>query len=264
MGSGPGENPRAMPNREYDVVLLTATVVVPHDVRNLARRDTAQRLQDYLQAFDFYLALLAQGSFGALVLCDNSGFDLAPFADRARRAGLHERVELIAHHGLDYPARHGRGYGEFKLVDHAMRHSALVAARGADVRVWKVTGRYTVHNLPRLIATQPLHADLYCHCRNIPVRWTDMYLLRWNRRAYDTLIRGIYPRLRQDETRTSAEQHFRALLDAPGLGLHIVRRFRQVPRISGVRGTDNRPYQAMHTRWLARELAHRLAPWLWI
>ena len=36
-----------------DVVLLTATVVVPDDARNLARRDTALRLQDYLHAFDF-------------------------------------------------------------------------------------------------------------------------------------------------------------------------------------------------------------------
>lgn len=253
-----------MPNREHDVVLLTATVVVPHDVRNLSRRDTALRLEDYLQAFDFYLALLAQGSFGALVLCENSGFDLEPFAERARRAGLHERVELLAHYGLDYPAQHGRGYGEFKLVDHAMGRSALMAAHGPELRVWKVTGRYRVRNLPRLIATQPLQADLYCHCRNLPVPWTDMYLLRWNRRAYDGLIRGVYRRLRQDETPTSAEQHLRALIDGHAGGLHVVRRFRHVPRIEGVRGYDNGLYHAMRTKWLARELAQRVAPWLWI
>jgi hypothetical protein len=239
-------------------------VVVPHDARNLARRDTAQRLHDYLQAFDFYLALLAQGSFGALVLCENSGFDLAPFADRARHAGLQDRVELLAHHGLDYPGRHGRGYGEFKLVDHAMRESALIAAQGPDVRVWKVTGRYQALNLARLIATQPLQADLYCHCRNWPLRWTDLYLLRWNLRAYHAVIRGAYRRLRQDDSPTSPEQHFRALIDGHAGGLHIVRRFRQVPRIAGVRGFDNRRYQAMRPKWLAREVAQRLAPWLWI
>jgi hypothetical protein len=247
-----------------DVVLLTATVVVPHDARNLARRDTALRLQDYLQAFDFYLAQLQRGSFDALVLCENSGFDLAPFAAKARQAGLQGRVELIGHHGLDHPSRHGRGYGEFKLVDHAMQHSLLIAGLGAQVRVWKVTGRYKVHNLPQLVAGQPQHADLYCHCRNFPMPWLDMYLMRWNRHAYDMLIRGVYHRLRQDDTPTSAEQHFRALLDGHGEGLRIVRRFRQVPRIEGVRGFDNRVYQAMRHKWLARELAQRLAPWIWI
>jgi len=67
-----------MPPRQPDVVLLAATVVAPDDARNLARRDNALRLHDHLQAFDFYLELLAGGSFGALVLwlCENSGFAL--------------------------------------------------------------------------------------------------------------------------------------------------------------------------------------------
>lgn len=253
-----------MPQRHPDAVLLTATVVAPHDARNLARRDTAQRLQDYLQAFDFYLALLRSGSFDALVLCENSGFDLAPFAAKARQAGLDDRVELIGHHGLDHPSRHGRGYGEFKLVDHAMQHSLLIAGLGEQVRVWKVTGRYKVLNLARLIATQPPHADLYCHCRNFSLRWLDMYLMRWNRRAYEQLIRGIYRKLQQDHTPTSAEQRFRALIDGHEGSLRIVRRFAHVPRLDAIRGSDNRDHGAMWAKHLARVMAQRLAPWLWI
>ena len=248
----------------HDIVLLTATVVPPPDVRNLARRDPKLRLQDYLQAFDFYLALLRAGSLQGLVLCENSGYDLAPFVARARAAGLARQVELIGHHGLDHPAIWGRGYGEFKLVDHAMRQSALIQAQGPAARVWKVTGRYRVPNLARLIATQPLQADLYCHCRNFPSRWLDMYLMRWNRRAYEQLIRGVYRRLRQDDTPTSAEQHFRALLDRYDGDLCIVRRFAHVPRIDGVRGFDNSDYGAMGRKHLARVLAQRLAPWIWI
>lgn len=248
-----------------DALLLTATVTPPPDARNLARRDPALRLDDYLQAFDHYLALLRAGHVGALVLCENSGHDMAAFDARARAAGLRAQVELIAHQGLDHPAHYGRGYGEFKLIDHAMRQSTLLAGMGPALRVWKVTGRYRVHNLPRLLATQPLQADLYCHCRNWPLRWTDLYLLRWNQRAYRTLIEGAYRRLQQDDTRTSAEQHFRTLIDGPqAAALHIVRRFRQVPRIEGVRGFDNRVYQAMRSKWLAREFTHRVAPWLWI
>jgi len=32
----------------------------------------------------------------------------------------------------------------------------------------------------------------------------------------------------------------------------------------GVRGFDNGVYQAMRHKWLARALAQRIAPWLWI
>lgn len=248
-----------------DVLLLTATVVPPPDARNLARRDPHTRLQDYLQAFDFYLTLLRAGSVRALVLCENSGFDLDPFRVRARAAGLEAQVELLSHQGLDHPAQWGRGYGEFKLVDHAMQHSVLIDAAGSTARVWKVTGRYRVHNLARLITTQPTQADLYCHCRNWPLRWTDLYLLRWNKRAYRGLIRGVCARLRQDDTPTSAEQHFRALIDGPeAAGLQIVRRFHQVPRMDGVRGFDNRRYQAMWHKTLARQVAQHVTPWLWI
>ncbi len=253
-----------MSNPPPHVVLLTATIVAPPDARNLARRDPALRLQDYLEAFEFYLGLLSRGSFDALVLCENSGFDLRPFAQRAVAAGLADRVELIGHFGLDYPARHGRGYGEFKLVDHAMRHSRLIAAMGSAAHIWKVTGRYKIRNLARLIHSQPADADLYCHCRNWPMPWLDMYLMRWNHRAYDTLIRGVYRQLRQDATPTSAEQRFRALIDTRPAGLHIVRRFAEVPRLDGVRGFDNRAYGALWRNHVARALAQRVAPWIWI
>jgi hypothetical protein len=247
-----------------DVVLLTATVVAPSDARNLARRSTELRLQDYLRAFDFYLAELAGGAFGALVLCENSGFDLEPFSAKVRRAGLQDRVELIGFFGLDHPASYGRGYGEFKLVDHAMQHSALIARLGPQVQVWKVTGRYIVRNIAQLVTSQPRHADLYCHCRNLPRVWLDMYLMRWNLRAYTALIRGVYLSLQQDATPTSAEQRFRALLDRPHAALRVVRRFRHVPRIDGIRGFDNRSYGAMRVSYVARAMAHRLAPWIWV
>ena len=247
-----------------DVVLLTATVVAPVDVRNLARRDTGLRLADYLEAFDFYLAELARGSFDALVLCDNSAFDLAPFAARAREAGLSERVELISYFGLDHASSCGRGYGEFKLVDHAMQVSALIAAAGDDVRVWKVTGRYKVRNIGRLVATQPNDADLYCHCRNRPLPWLDMYLMRWNRRAYDEIIRGVYRQLEQDETPTSAEQLFRRVLEGRRWSSRIVRRLRHVAAIEGIRGGDNVAYGSMRRKYLLRVVAQRVLPWVWI
>ena len=163
-----------------DVVLLTATVVAPSDARNLARKNAA------LAAAGLPARLrLLSGRAGARRLRRAAAVRELRLRSRAlchqvRRAGLQDRVELIGFFGLDHPASYGRGYGEFKLVDHAMQHSALVARLGPQVRVWKVTGRYIMRNIARLVASQPEQADLYCHCRNLPRVWLDMYLMRWN------------------------------------------------------------------------------------
>ena len=142
-----------------------------------------------------------------------------------------------------------------------------MAARGQtsyDVRVWKVTGRYKIRNIGRLVATQPPDADLYCHCRNHPLPWLDMYLMCWNLRAYDEIIRGVYRKLEQDATPTSAEQLFRKVLDGHSFASKIVRRFRHVPDIDGIRGGDNLAYGGMKRKYWARVLANRLLPWVWI
>jgi len=184
-----------MSSKRPNLVLLTATVVVPAGARNLARRDATQRLQDDQQAFDFYRSQLARGSFDMLVLCEHSGYELAPLHARVPAAGLHDRVELMGHKGLAFPSRYGRGYGEFKLVDRAMQHSVLINRPAPDLNIWKLTGRYRVHNFDKLVASQPEHADLSGHCRTLPRPWLDMYIMRRNRRAHAELIRGLYRRL---------------------------------------------------------------------
>jgi hypothetical protein len=197
-----------MSSKRPNLVLLTATVVVPAGARNLARRDATQRLQDDQQAFDFYRSQLARGSFDMLVLCEHSGYELAPLHARVPAAGLHDRVELMGHKGLAFPSRYGRGYGEFKLVDRAMQHSVLINRPAPDLNIWKLTGRYRVHNFDKLVASQPEHADLSGHCRTLPRPWLDMYIMRRNRRAHAELIRGGVPaaaaRMRPGSARSSA------------------------------------------------------------
>lgn len=220
-----------MPNPHLDVVLLTANLVAPEDARNLARRDSALRLQDGLEAYDFNLGQLANGAFEALVLCDNSGHDPSAFAARADAADMADRIELIAHYGRDYPARHGR---------------------------------YKIRKLARLRERQPLHADLYCHCRNHPSSWLDMCLLRWNQRAYHGLIRGACQWLCQDASPTSAEQRFRVPIGSHRSRMRVMRRFAHVPRVDGVRGFGNRADGGLWRQHVAHGMAHRPAPWVWI
>jgi hypothetical protein len=247
-----------------DVVLLTATIVPPADATQLVRHDAGLRLADYLDAFDFYLGELEAGTVDGLVFCDNSAFELEPFAAMAGLPGNAGKVELVSFDGLDHPASYGRGYGEFKLVDHAMATSAVLRAADARTSIWKITGRYKIRNLRELVRTRPPDADLYCNFRNRPLRWMDMYLLAWNRTAYDEVIRGVYEELKEDASEFTAEQRFRSFLDNGCFSSTIVPRFRRIADIDGIRAGDNLNYAGMKRKYYARVAANRLLPWLWI
>lgn len=244
------------------VLLLTATIAPPAGVPSLARTDPTQRLHDYAQALRFYLSL-AGGVFDGVVFAENSGSDLAPLRRQAsaqRRAD----IEFFSCQGLDYPASHGRGYGEFKLIDRAMSEAQLLQG---PVIVWKCTGRYIVRNIEALVASRP-PVDLYCHLRNHPYRLCDLYLMAFNRPGYEGAIEGVYRHLRNDivpGTHTMEEVLFRRLVDALPQHLSVQRRFRHIPVIQGVRGWNNRLYEgAWDPKILIRRAVNRVAPWMWI
>ena len=102
---------------------------------------------------------------------ENSEADLSKLRQVAAKAGAQDRVEFLSFNGLDYPAKYGRGYGEFKLLDFAMNNSRiLVSAKNSSI-LWKVTGRYRVLNIATMVRTAPSHFDLYCDTRLWPIPW---------------------------------------------------------------------------------------------
>ncbi len=247
-----------------NILLLTATVRPPADARSLARSDPHVRLADYLSAFAFYLAAVDRGTAAGLVLCENSGFDMGCFEALARKRGLQDRVECISYFGLDHPGRFGRGYGEFKLIDHAMATSALIGTAGRNAAVWKLTGRYRVRNLAALIHSRPDRADLYCNAHNWPHSYVDLFMMAWTRAGYEKIVRGIFHSLRQDNTPKSAERRFRAVIDNHPWQQRIVARFGHVPLIDGVRAGDNRDFRTLRAKYFVRVFAIRWLPSTWI
>jgi hypothetical protein len=174
-------------------------------------------------------------------------------------------VEFLSHDGLDYPPSHGRGFGEFKLLDDAMQRSRLISELKPQDLIWKITGRYCLDNLPELIASASPDANLTCQCRNHPMRWMDLFVMAWTAQGHSQYVRGIYEQLREDQSLLSAEVTYRHILDrAVATGAPIQQRFGCPPELTGVRGSDNQHYQEMAIKKAVRKLAHRLAPWLWI
>ena len=155
---------------------MTATITPLPGIPVLARTDPKARLQDYQEALAFYSGLLG-GCFDAIVFAENSNSDVSPLIAASSKRRHFDKLEFISFYGLDYEPKHGRGYGEFRLVDHAISTSKLL--RSDDV-IWKVTGRYIVKNIERIVDLRPPDSDLYCHLRNYPYRLCELYLMAWN------------------------------------------------------------------------------------
>ena len=144
-----------MANNRSIALLLTATID-PGATPFVERRDPLTRLRDYQQALEWWLSCAAAPR---LVLCENSGFDLAPLVRLAERQSRCE-VEFLSFLGNQAAAIRGKGYAEFQLIDHAMRTSSFIAS--SDVIV-KCTGRLTIRNATALFkAMAATEFDVMC------------------------------------------------------------------------------------------------------
>jgi hypothetical protein len=246
-----------------NIILLTATISPPKNAKNLVMINSSIRLQQYAAAFEFYLQLLAKGLCSHIIFVDNSGSDCSSIAQLAKQYNLTQQVEIISFNGLDYPVAYGRGFGEFKLVEYAMDNSHILLSADNDAAIWKITGRYIVTNLSAIIEASPKTADFYCHCRNYPIRWTDLYILKWKKSAYSVFLMGIYLQLKEGDDSESSEQKFRKIVDANLANIKLIKRFNIIPHLIGIRGYDNQPYQNTFKHQL-RTIANTLFPFIWI
>lgn len=124
-------------------ILLTATVA-PQGVPGAAF-DPSQRAAQYVEALRFYLQALPQGR---VVLAENSAsLDVL----RPHFAG-ETRIEwcdtTTLDEGFAYRPERGKGYNEWLLMHHAVRHSRFIGEAGC---FFKVTGRLMVRNVAAML-----------------------------------------------------------------------------------------------------------------
>jgi hypothetical protein len=276
--------------QQFNILILTATVKPRLGVPNLSRIDPSIRLNDYYEAFDFYLTLLG-APIDYIIFAENSNSDIDSLKKLAHQSGVSARVEFISFDGLNYPPEYDRGYGEFKLIDHVMLNSHAINSRrgAADCQMifWKVTGRYIIRNLASIVVGRPEPFDLYCNYKNYRQKLdttkilgfnfrgferrklVDMFLFAWTLRGYLECIKDVYIELKSEPEKIKLHVHpeesWRRILDREPELIKIVRRFRLTPEVHGVRAGDNNVYQT-ESRWkfILRDATRVLLPWLWI
>ena len=121
-----------------------------------------------------------------------------------------------------------------------MEHSRIIAASGHDAIVYKITGRYKIMNLSRLMRSRPRVFDLYCDMRFSGSPWADMRFMAWNKRGYGVCMKGIANEIREDTNngRPGEESLYFALKRRIG-DVVVVASYRREPLIDGIRGFDN-------------------------
>ena len=252
------------PAESIHILVMTATITPKPDVRSLGRKDPALRRRDYEDAFQFYGNLVGK-CLDRIVFVENSLSDLSSIEQIADRLGIADKVEFVSFAGLDYPQLYGRGYGELFLLDHAMRESQTIKEFGDTAIIWKITGRYIVSNMTQLIARRPKAFDFYCNMRNLPKRVVDMYLMAWTPRGYQDYLQGRCSIYEVSAAAALPEKALREELDRAPRRSKFVSRFRIVPRVSGIRGLDNKGYSTDNLwKFYIRAAVHRACPPLWI
>jgi hypothetical protein len=243
------------------VLFMTSTIAPAANVFLLAHNSPAKRLLDYSRALSFYVRLLKRNIVDKLVYVDNSGHDLTDLRMIAQNAGVTERCEFVSFRS-EPQANVSRYFLEINLIKEAMVRSEFLA--GADVDIWKVTGRYIILNAAAIIARAPVYADFYVNCRNHPHRTLDFYFVCFNRA---TLERLLTFELEEFRTIRSGEDILRERLDRiSAAGLVIIPRFSETPRIVGTRGFDGACYGGGKdsAKYAIRCCLNKILPQVWI
>jgi hypothetical protein len=150
------------PADKLDFVLLLTACVQPGSIPSLSRRDPEERLKDYQFSLKHWLSL---PRFRNIVFCDNSGSDLAGIHETIRTTNpLHKQVEVLSFFGQPERPEFGKGYGEMRIIGHALAHSRFIKETN---RVMKVTGRYIVRNAEAIAEAvcKTDGVDVFCDLR---------------------------------------------------------------------------------------------------
>jgi len=260
-----GKTDTSSPNTGAGLI-MSATLVPPTTA--VARADPVDRLNDYLDALRYYLAL-PNTVIDRILFVDNSDADLTPLAELAQHVPHDKNIELISFEGNDHPYQRGKAYGEFKLMDFGLANTTLF---GPDDIVWKTTGRLKFLNLPEMTwRCKTLPFDVLCDLHNVPWvgsgKWRnyhnmDLRVFAFRMRAYDAILRDLW---RTREEGFDAEFLYHRMCQKHQ-DLRILPRFPLQAQLQGISGRHQRDYRStsQRTKDAVRSAARRIAPWLWL
>lgn len=252
------------------VVLMTATITPPKEALNLKRTDCKQRENDYAEALKYYLSIPEQ-YVNKIIFAENSNSDLSRLKKLVNDTPHNKTVEFLEYqNGNNFPPHYGRGYGELKLIDYAVDNSKILTEE--DI-IWKVTGRYKLLNIIKLIKTQPKEFSIYCDLKKHRINAADTRAYAFTLQGYKKYLYNKYYKLKaKDELNgmlnmMMGEVAWFSLIYANIQHDRLIfPRFKYVPYFEGVVGTKNENLASVKVKrkYFLRSIARRIFPNIWV
>lgn len=114
--------------------------IAPKGMGNTILQNPNIRKSQYLEAIDFYLKETEYN----IVFCENTGTNIF---DEIQSKVKFSRLEYITFNGNDYDKQRGKGYGEAKIIQYAIRNSKYLQRCNSII---KITGRVKILNMNEL------------------------------------------------------------------------------------------------------------------
>lgn len=228
-------------------ILLTATVN-PGGMVYTKRSDPSLRLRDYEESLELWFRSRLGLPF---VFCENSAFDLGRMQEIPGNDD--ERVEFLSFNGQGFPKEAGKGYGEVGILSHAVNNSSCLKH---SKYVVKVTGRYYVKNISKIIKAIELDkgVDIYCDlAKNLSYSDSRFFIA-----SVDFLKEYLCP-IRSTINDSSGVFFEHALARAAHRAMsdgRIWSPLPYLPDIVGVSGTSNTVYKRTYIRRLKRNVCN--------
>jgi hypothetical protein len=216
------------------VLLLTATID-PGRMVLVKRRDPELRLKDYRSALKKWSRV--QG-FDSVIFCENSGADLTSLRKWAENLTKDRtRIRFISFQGNDHSPELGKGYGEIRILKHAISATGLAP----HTLLMKVTGRYFVRNASDLIRQIRIQPEYAVFCRADPDRGlSSSEVFAANVAFLETFLFPLHQRI--DDSAGVYLEHVLADAIRTGAASGVMwTRWARPIRLQGVSGTFNRP-----------------------
>ena len=64
------------------------------------------------------------------------------------------------------------------MIDYAIKNSKVLSDY-ENVHLWKITGRYSVLNLTKVIKCSPKEYSIYCDLKTMPDSWLDLRFMSY-------------------------------------------------------------------------------------
>jgi hypothetical protein len=234
-------------------VLLTATIN-PKNIMFVQRNDTKTREGDYINSLKMWL----QSNIPSLVFCENSGYNLNKIKyllDKYRNI----KTEVIQFEGNNFKSEWGKGYGELLIIKYAIQNSNII---NSSDYVIKVTGRYFIKNVNKIINFLSMNNDLYVMADlNKNLTWADSRIFAFKPHFILNYLSSFQDYINDSKGFYLEHALSKAVLRAISDGYKWLP-LPSKPIIIGYSGTSNFLYRNSKILWLVGEAIHRIKNYL--